>query len=107
MGSPSCLFEPGAPVVIDTSAAINIIATGYAVEIIEALPARLLAVDAVPTELEGGRARGRPDADLLTRLVSARYIEIVSLGNPAIDIFEELVIGPAAATLAVISRAPV
>jgi predicted nucleic acid-binding protein len=99
MGSLTCLTDPAALVVIDTSAAINLIATGCAADILRALPIRLLAVDAVPAELEEGRRRGRPDADLMSHLVAARLIEIVTLGDMAAPRFEELVIGPAAATL--------
>ncbi len=58
-----------------------------------------LGVDAIIIELEEGRRRGRPDADLLNELVVAKRIEMVTLGNPAAAIFEELVIGPAAMTL--------
>jgi len=99
MGSLTCLTDPDAPVVIDTSAAINVIATGCAADILRALPNRLLAVDAVPAELEEGRRRGRPDAVLLNELVMAGHIGIVSLGDSAGQIFEEFVIGRAAATL--------
>ena len=99
MGSLTCLTDPAALVVIDTSAAINVIATGCAADIVKALPNRLVAVDAVPAELEEGRRRGRTDADQLDGLVAARLIEIVTLGNPAAQLFEELVIGPAAVTL--------
>jgi len=99
MGSPTSLADPAALVVIDTSAAINLIATGCAGQILQALPNRVLAVDAVPIELEEGRQRGRPDADLLRELVVARRIEVVTLGNLSTAIFEELVIGAAAMTL--------
>lgn len=99
MGSSTCLTDPGAPVVIDTSAAINLIATGCASGIIQALPNRLLAVDAVAAELEEGRRCGRPDADHLNELILAQQIEIVSMGDRAGRTFEELVVGRAAATL--------
>ena len=99
MGSSTCLADPGAPVVIDTSAAINLIATGCASGIIQALPNRLLAVDAVAAELEEGRRRGKFDATLLDELILARNIEIVSLGDRSCQTFEELVVGRAAVTL--------
>lgn len=99
MGSPSCLTDPGSLIVVDTSAAINLIATGCAEQILQALPNRVLAVEAVQAELEEGRRRGRRDADPLNELVAARKIEVVTLGNSAAAIFEELVIGTAAMTL--------
>lgn len=99
MGSLTCLTDPDAPVVIDTSAAINLIATGCAADIFQALPQQLLAVDTVPAELEAGRRRGRPDANLLHELVLAGHIEIVTLGESSGVIFEELVVGSAVTTL--------
>jgi predicted nucleic acid-binding protein len=99
MGSISCLTDPASLIVIDTSAAINLNATGSAAEILQALPNRLVAVDVVSLELDEGRQRGRDDADLLNKLVSASLIEIVTLADPALDIFETLVVGTAAETL--------
>lgn len=99
MGSLSCLTDPSLPVVIDTSAAINLMASGFAYDIVRALPNRLVAVDTVPTELESGRQRGRPHADLLEQIVANGGIEIVSLSETATEIFEGLVIGRAADTL--------
>lgn len=99
MESPTFLTDHAAPAVIDTSTAINLIATGYAAEILKALPNRVLAVDAIPAELEEGRRRGRKDADLLKELMAVRLVEIVTLNDGATEIFEQLVIGPAAMTL--------
>jgi predicted nucleic acid-binding protein len=99
MEPPIFLTDPSTPAVIDTSAAINLIATGCAAEILKALPNRVLAVDAIPVELEEGHRRGRIDADLLNELVAARLIEVVTLNDAATQTFEQLVIGPAAMTL--------
>lgn len=99
MGSLSCLTDPSIHVVIDTSAIINLTASGFAVDIANALPNRLVVVDAVPAELELGRRRGRPHADLLEQLVAAGEVEVVSLSEAATVVFESLVIGPAANTL--------
>jgi len=99
MGSLSCLTDPSLPVVIDTSAAINLMGSGFAYDIVRALPNRVVAVDTIPTELESGRRRGRPHADLLEQIVANGGIEIVSLSESATEIFEGLVIGRAADTL--------
>jgi predicted nucleic acid-binding protein len=56
-------------------------------------------VNAVLTELEGGRRRGRQDADLLNGLVSDNLVEVVTLGEAANEWFERLVIGRATETL--------
>ena len=51
MGSPSCLIDPHLPIVLDTSAAINLVATGLASDILRALPNPVLATDAVSVNL--------------------------------------------------------
>jgi len=99
MGSLTCLTEPAAVIVADASAVINLNATGCARDIVTALPNRVAVVDVVATELEQGRRRDRQDADLLNELVAVGLIEVVGLAEPAVQHFEELVIGPAARTL--------
>jgi predicted nucleic acid-binding protein len=100
MGScPTCLTDPAALLVVDASTVINVNATGCGRHIIEALPNRVVIVDVVPEELEGGRHRERQDADLLNDLVRSKLVEIVSLDQTAEEHFEELVIGEAKTTL--------
>ena len=91
--------EDGTFVATDTSAVINLNATGYAAAIIRALPARIVVVDAVCGELEDGRGRGRQDADRMHALIAEGLVEIVQLGAAGQAYFEELVIGPAYTTL--------
>jgi predicted nucleic acid-binding protein len=99
MGSPTFLNDPSVPLVADASAVINLLATGCATTIISAVPNRIVVVDVIPAELETGRARGRTDSVRLAELAGAGLIEIVTLGEIASQHFEELVVGPAAATL--------
>jgi predicted nucleic acid-binding protein len=99
MASSSLLSDPVVPVIADTSAIINLNSTGHAPEIVRALPNKLVVVDAVPTELDEGRERGRQDADLLNSLVAAGLIEIVKLNDTCAIHFERLVVGPASMTL--------
>lgn len=99
MGSLTCLIDPAAIVVVDTSTVINLNATGCAREIVQAIPNKLVVADVVTGELDEGRRRGRPDADLLGELVVADLVEIVKLDDPAVLHFEKLVVGPAAITL--------
>lgn len=99
MGSPISWTDPSALLVSDTSTVISLNATGFAPRIIQALPHRLVVVDAIAAELEPGRRRGRKDADLLSELVAAGLVEIVALGELGIACFEDLVVGPAIATL--------
>jgi predicted nucleic acid-binding protein len=99
MGSSTALTDPSAQLVADASTIINLTATGCARAIVSALPNRLVVVDVVHGELETGRQRGREACDGLKELAAAGVIEIVDLGDDAAPYFEELVIGPAAATL--------
>jgi predicted nucleic acid-binding protein len=99
MGLLTFLTDPAALVVADTSTVINLNATGCALEIIRAIPNKLVVVDVAAAELNEGRRRGRKDADLLAELVSARIVELVELDDSADTHFETLVVGPAAMTL--------
>jgi predicted nucleic acid-binding protein len=99
MGSLPCLTDPALLIAADTSAVINLNATGCAAEILRAIPNKLMVVDVVRRELEEGRPRGRRDADMLKDLVAAGLAQIAELGQGAAVHFEKLVIGPAASTL--------
>jgi predicted nucleic acid-binding protein len=99
MGSLTFLTDPAALLVADASAVINLNATGCAAEILKALPNPVAVTDVVPGELETGRSRGRRNADMLQELVTAGLISIVPLNDAAALHFEQLVVGPAAATL--------
>jgi predicted nucleic acid-binding protein len=99
MGLSTALTDPAARLVADTSTMINLIATGSAADIMDALPNRIVVVDVVPAELEVGRARGREACDRLRELASSGALDIVELGDDALAYFEELVVGPAVETL--------
>jgi predicted nucleic acid-binding protein len=99
MGSPTCLTDPTALLVVDASIVINLSATGHAREILEILPNRLVAAEAVFVELEEGRQRGWRNADFLKELAAANFVEIVKLGAPGERYFEDLVVGRASETL--------
>lgn len=86
-------------VVVDTSVAINLNATGCAATILRALPYGLTITDAVESELEHDRRTGRRDAVLLTDLVRQQLVAVVLLDEAALQVFGELVAGPAAETL--------
>ena len=86
-------------VTVDTSTVINLNATERAPEIIQALESKIVVVDVVQSELEGGRRNGRRDADLFHRLATEGMVDIVALDDAAAVHFEGLVIGPAVATL--------
>lgn len=99
MGPPPFLIEPGALLVVDASAVINLNATGCVEAILTALPNRLTVVDVVPAELEAGRRRGRQDTHRLDALVNAGLVAVVTVGDAGAAYFEELLVGGAAETL--------
>jgi predicted nucleic acid-binding protein len=98
MESPTSLSKPET-ITTDTSTVINLNATGCARDIVQALGIKFVVVDVVQAELDAGRRNGRRDADLLGGLLADRLFELVQLDADAIVHFEELVIGPAIATL--------
>jgi predicted nucleic acid-binding protein len=99
MGLPTPLTDPAAIVAADASTVINLNATGCAREVIQAIPNKVVVLDAVASELHEGRRRGRRDADLLGELVAARVVEVVELDDSSGIHFERLVVGAAAMTL--------
>jgi predicted nucleic acid-binding protein len=86
-------------IIADTSVAINLNATGRAMEILRALPFMVAITDIVEAELQEDRRTGRRDAALLAELLAARRITVVSLNDVALNVFDELVAGSAAETL--------
>lgn len=99
MALSPALTDSDGQLVADTSIVINLIATGCAPTILAALQHRVVIADVISAELETGRSRGHAHADRLRELVDTGVINVVRLGNIAMKHFEELVIGPAFATL--------
>jgi predicted nucleic acid-binding protein len=93
------LTDPAALIIADTSAVINLLATGCAEAILRVLPNRLHVVNTVVAEVDEGKRRGRQDAGLLNSLVAADLVEIVRLSQIGEEWFESLVIGHATETL--------
>jgi predicted nucleic acid-binding protein len=99
MQPQSSLSDPDALLVADTSAAINLHASGSSREILRALPNRVVVAEAILVELKAGKRRGRRDADHLKALIKDGFVEVITMGDVGAQHFEELVIGPAAETL--------
>jgi predicted nucleic acid-binding protein len=85
--------------VIDTSIVINLNATGCAEEILRALPQRVMVLDVVADELDGGRPKGRRDAEKLGELIKAKLVTMAMLGEHGLSHFERLVVGAGSETL--------
>ena len=94
-----CLRESAATLVADTSAVINLNATGYAAEILRAIPNKVVVVDMVPPELQAGHGKGHTDAERMQELIRGGLLRVVSLGGSGWGYFGELVAGPASETL--------
>ncbi len=94
-----CLTDPNVDLVADASTAINLNASGYAREILSAIPNALLVTDVVLGELSEDSRSGRRDAELFSALVDAGLVRIVSVDNLERGIFERLVTGRSIDTL--------
>jgi predicted nucleic acid-binding protein len=92
-------IDASVKLVADTSAIINLNATGCARTIISTSRNPIVVSDVVAGELAIGCKRDRRDLEELRALVREGLIEIVSLGPDDLQIFEKLVIGPAHLTL--------
>lgn len=99
MASPSFRIDRTQSIILDTSAAINLNATGQAGRIIEALPSPITVTDILMNELKQGREKGRRDFDAIENLLSVGLIDVIELNAEAERHFERLVVGPAAETL--------
>jgi predicted nucleic acid-binding protein len=95
----SCLTNSASVLIADTSAVINLNATGCAPQILRALPNKLVVADIVCAELNEGRDKGRKDAELTEQLVREGIISMVTLSEAGLRHFEGLTIGPANETL--------
>ena len=84
-----CLTDPSTDLVADASTAINLNASGYAREILSAIPNTLLVTDVVLGELGQDSRSGRRDAELLSALVDAGLVRIVGVDNLKRGIFEK------------------
>ena len=95
----SCLTDPNIDLVADASTVINLNASGYAGEILGAIPNAVLVTDVVLGELGEDSRSGRRDAELLSALVDGGLVRIVSVDNLKHGIFERLVTGRSVDTL--------
>lgn len=97
--SQSCLTDPSVTIVADTSAIINLNASGCAAAVLQALPNRVVITDTVLAELSTDKRTGRDDAKLVQSLVHAGLAAVAALADLKEDHFAALVAGPAAETL--------
>ena len=92
------LIESARGIVTDTSALINLMASGAAREIAQALPVPLRVPRTVALELESGFPRWTTNQQLMD-LKAAGFVEVVDLDSAALARFGALVVGSASETL--------
>lgn len=95
----SCLIDPRAPIVVDASTVINLNATGFAADILRAIPNPVIVTDVVQDELREDTRSGRHDGDMVAALISAGLVSVAKLDDLKDSHFEELVIGRGDKTL--------
>ena len=99
MRHPPFLNDPTRILVVDASAAISITASAHALQIVSAIPNRLIVPDIVVSELESGSQKGYANAEQLCDLIEDGKLDVVTMEEVASGHFESLVIGPARDTL--------
>jgi predicted nucleic acid-binding protein len=97
MASP--LLSSKSMILADTSVLINLDASRFAIEIVQAFPIPVALARSVLSELEEGRDRGRKGSASILQMVEAGKIAVLGMGEIAEKVFEELVIGDSISTL--------
>jgi predicted nucleic acid-binding protein len=95
----SCLTEETSALVLDASVIINLLATGHADLILQALPVAPIVTDSVVGEIEKGAINGRPELTKLTELIDRQVLTVTDLNEPALESFFSIVSGPASQSL--------
>lgn len=99
MTPPSSWPDLAVPVVLDSSAVINLNGSGVARQVLAALQQEVVVPEDVVEELTRGRPNGRGDAELIEELIAQKIIARRALEASGLALFETLTIGPAAMTL--------
>lgn len=95
----SCLINQRAALALDASVIINLLATGYANTILQALAVPLYVTDNVVREIEQGAVNGRPEPALLDELISNQILIVKELAGAALEDFFEMVSGHTSSSL--------
>lgn len=98
MGLTSCLSS-GTPIVIDTSVAINLAASGIGGAVLRSIPCQAFVVKNVVDEVAQGALTGGVDLAQLMEWQSHALLSQISMDEKSSRVFESLVIGRAAETL--------
>ena len=99
MSSSSFPIDAQTVLVADASVAINLNATGCALEIIRAQPGALVITENALAELAEGRRNGHRDYDQLQALIAAGAVQVGRLDDSGNRVYASLVDGTAIRTL--------
>lgn len=95
----NCPTDPGSVLVLDASVIINLLATGHANAILQALKIPLVVTDSVVREIEQGATAGRPEFALLTSIIDSQVLRVEQLTGDVLKTFFDLVSGDASNSL--------
>ncbi len=89
----SCLTDQDGAIVLDASVIINLLATGYATEILRALNRPLIVTGNVVREIAQGETNGRHESALLTELIQSNCLQLQELSGSSLEHFFSTVSG--------------
>lgn len=89
----SCLTEHSPPVVLDSSIIINLLATGHAETILQALPGLSCVTVNLVDEIKRGAENGHQELGKLLELIDRGKLEVVELDEQALESFFRIVSG--------------
>tara|TARA_R110000851_G_C13092894_1_gene567070 strand:+ start:3482 stop:4114 length:633 start_codon:yes stop_codon:yes gene_type:complete len=95
----SCLINQRNAIVLDASVIINLLATGRANTILQALAVPLYVTDYVVREIEQGAVNGRPEPGLLAELINKQVLVVKELTGTALENFFGMVSGHTSSSL--------
>jgi predicted nucleic acid-binding protein len=95
----SCLADEDRELVLDSSVVINLLATGHPGWILRALGVPVVITENVVREIGQGAATGRPELDLLARMIGDQGVRVVELEGNTLETFFDLVSGSASESL--------
>ncbi|HFH3443548.1 hypothetical protein [Pseudomonas aeruginosa] len=95
----SCLTNQRTAFVLDASVIINLLATGHASTILQALSVPLIVTDSVVREIGQGTVNGRPEPDLLAALINDQVLTVKELVGTTLEDFFGMVSGHTSSSL--------
>lgn len=95
----NCLVDSSVPMLADTSVVINLDATGYFDQILDAVPNCLLVSEDVQTEVLRGESGGAHEESAIWAIIGRGQAEVAALTRDGLERFRSLTSGGANETL--------